>query len=60
MNNKDNDPIQPLPAETITRKEWLQKTGKYAAFTAGTMMLILNPAKSSAKDDTLPQIPPEW
>ena len=35
-------------AEIISRKEALKKVGKYAAFTAAGMMLILKPTKSYA------------
>ncbi len=41
----------------ITRKEALQKAGKYAAFTAATMMVLLStPNKASAS----PAPPTEW
>jgi len=32
--------------EKITRKEALNKAGKYAAFTAASMLIILSPAKA--------------
>jgi hypothetical protein len=32
----------------ITRKEALQKAGKYAAFTAATAIIMLTPNKSQA------------
>ena len=35
-------------ADNISRKEALVKVGKYAAFTAGTMVLILSPKKAQA------------
>jgi hypothetical protein len=40
--------------QTITRKEAIQKVGKYAAFTAAAMMLILDPAHAQP-----PKSPPE-
>ena len=41
MNNKSNN-------DQITRKEALQKMGKYAALTAMGTFLILNPMKAHA------------
>jgi hypothetical protein len=38
----------------ITRKEAIQKAGKYAAFTAAAMMLILDPVQSQP-----PKSPPK-
>ncbi len=38
-----------LDQEKLTRKEWLLKTGKYAAFTAAAMMTILDPVKAQDK-----------
>ena len=32
----------------ISRKEAIQKAGKYAAFTAASMLLLMSPATSSA------------
>lgn len=50
---KKTDTQQPA----ITRKEALQKAGKYAAFTAATMMLLLStPQKAAAS----PAPPTEW
>lgn len=46
-NNKKS--TQPQPDNLITRKEAIQKAGKYAAFTAATMMLLMSPIDSSAK-----------
>lgn len=44
---------------SITRKEALQKAGKYAAFTAATMMMLLStPQKAAAS--TLPDDPTPW
>ena len=42
----------------ISRKEAISKTGKYALFTAASMMTILNPVK--AQYDSSPAAPPEW
>ena len=49
---KKTDTQQPA----ITRKEALQKAGKYAAFTAATMMMLL-PQKASAAGSN-PAAPP--
>jgi hypothetical protein len=50
---KKTDTQQPA----ITRKEALQKAGKYAAFTAATMMMLLStPQKAAAS----PAPPTEW
>jgi len=38
----------PFSGEKITRKEALIKVGKYTAFTAAAMMLVLAPMDSSA------------
>jgi hypothetical protein len=43
----------------ISRKEAISKAGKYALFTASSMMVILNPVKAQF-DETSPGIPPEW
>lgn len=43
----------------ITRKEAISKAGKYAAFTAASMMTILNPVKAQS-ETSAPEIPPEW
>ena len=44
--------------DKITRKEAIRKAGKYAAFTASSMMFILNPVK--AQPEYSPDLPPEW
>lgn len=44
--------------EKITRKEAMKKAGKYAAFTAASMLTILHPTKLEAQDS--PALPPEW
>lgn len=50
---KKTDSQQPV----ITRKEALQKAGKYAAFTAATMMMLMStPQKAAAS----PAPPTEW
>jgi hypothetical protein len=36
------------PEQEITRKEALKKAGKYAAFTAASMILLLTPKKALA------------
>jgi hypothetical protein len=42
--------------ENVTRKEALQKAGKYAVFTASTMFLLLNTKSAAAS----PAPPTEW
>ena len=42
----------------ISRKEAISKAGKYALFTAASMMVILNPVK--AQYDSSPDLPPDW
>jgi hypothetical protein len=55
----ENKPKQiETPEETMTRKEALMKVGKYAAFTAVGMMLMLSPKKSQA-DSNAPESPNE-
>ena len=51
---KNTDNIPDTRKEQLTRKEALAKAGKYAAFTAASMMMILNaqgqhPKKSPVK-----------
>jgi len=48
----------PLADKKISRKEAISKAGKYALFTASSMMLILNPVK--AQPESSPELPPEW
>jgi len=50
---EDNSNI-PVDEEKITRKEAIVKAGKYAAFTAAAMMVILSPIDSSAKQKSKP------
>ena len=45
--------------EPITRKEALKKAGKYAAFTAAAMLIILDPKESQAQSPT-PDNLPAW
>ncbi len=67
---KTNPPSEKLlNSEVITRKEAFARAGKYAAFTAATMMMVLTPKESPANSgdpanvpatpDT-PQRPPTW
>jgi hypothetical protein len=51
---KKTDTQQP----SITRKEALQKAGKYAAFTAATMMMLLStPQKAAASPGSPAPLP---
>ncbi len=44
---EENDKTNPVGGnQPISRKEAIEKAGKYAAFTAAAMMLILDPAHS--------------
>jgi hypothetical protein len=45
LENKTNIPFS---EEKITRKEAIIKVGKYAAFTAAAMMLVMAPMETSA------------
>jgi len=40
--------------EKITRKEAIVKVGKYAAFTAAAMMLVMAPMSAAAKKSPVP------
>lgn len=40
--------------EKITRKEALNKAGKYAALTAASMLIILSPAKAQVSSPAEP------
>lgn len=42
----------------MSRKEAISRAGKYTAFTAASMMTILNPVK--AQSEYSPDLPPEW
>jgi hypothetical protein len=46
-------------ADKISRKEAISRAGKYAAFTASSMMIILNPLKAEYGDSPA-DLPPEW
>jgi len=39
----------PVSEEKITRKEAIVRVGKYAAFTAAAMMVVMAPMESSAQ-----------
>ena len=41
----------------ITRKEALKKAGKYAAFTAASMIVLLNPTKAEAQGSNPANLP---
>ncbi len=43
----------------ITRKEAISKAGKYALFTASSMMIILSPVKAE-NYGSAPELPPDW
>lgn len=53
--NKINKQTTPLISDKdITRKEALQKAGKYAALTAATMLIILSPKEAQAASPPTP------
>lgn len=56
MEKEDSSPKN-RPGNKISRKEALQKAGKYAAFTAASMMLLMSPAESSAATMSSPNAP---
>ena len=60
-NIKKKEDIKALN-ETLSRKEWVIKAGKYSIFTATTMMTILNPGKAQAEGSgaTLPGDDSGW
>lgn len=52
--DKRKDRKEPI-SEEITRKEALKKAGKYAAFTAGSMLFFFQPKEVQA--GSLPRAP---
>ena len=46
----------PDKEENMTRKEALKKAGKYAAFTAATMLTVLSPKESQAASPAPPTV----
>ena len=46
--------------DKLTRIEALKKGGKYAAFTAATMMMILGPSKNAAAQSDGAEAPGRW
>ena len=58
MKKKKNNLKDSISGKQISRKEWIAGAGKYAAFTAATMMFILDPVKkAAAQSDNLPVDP---
>ena len=53
---ENNKKVIKTAEEKVTRKEALQKAGKYAVFTASTMFLLLNTKNASAS----PAPPTDW
>ena len=51
----DNIKHIPVNKEKITRKEALVKAGKYAAFTAAAMMVVLSPMSTAAQKISPPR-----
>jgi hypothetical protein len=59
--DKESDHIEKAD-QKISRKEAIKKAG-YAAFSAATMMLLLNDparAQTTSDDDTVPADPGPW
>ena len=48
MENNRIKKAQASESENITRKEALKRAGKYAAFTAASMLIVLSPKDSQA------------
>lgn len=44
--------------QPVTRKEALMKAGRYAAFTAAAMLLILDPVKGEDRPPSESPVPP--
>lgn len=59
MNKNKNIKDASFKAE-VTRKEAIQKVGKYAAFTATAMFTILSPKESQAASPSSPAAPGAW
>ena len=49
---KDNNSPMKNQDNKINRKEAIQKVGKYAAFTAASMMLLMSPATNAAAQNS--------
>jgi hypothetical protein len=60
MKQIDNKKQTELTQKEITRKEALLKGGKYAAFTAATMLMILGPSKEAAAQSQPQRAPDRW
>lgn len=60
MKQMDNKKQTELTQKEITRKEALLKGGKYAAFTAATMLMILGPSKKAAAQSPPQGAPDRW
>lgn len=50
---KENHSSKVSSENTISRKEAIQKVGKYTAFTAASMMLLMSPVDSSAAQKSI-------
>jgi hypothetical protein len=59
MKQIDNKKQTELTQKEITRKEALLKGGKYAAFTAATMMILLQ-SKEAAAQSQPQRAPDRW
>lgn len=60
MKQIENKKQTKLTQKEITRKEALLKGGKYAAFTAATMLMILGPSKEAAAQSPPQGAPDRW
>lgn len=49
---KENNSPKNILEDKINRKEAIQKVGKYAAFTAASVMLLMSPVASSAQQNS--------
>jgi hypothetical protein len=52
MSKKNNNEGKKIPTEEISRREAIRKAGKYAAFTATSMLIVLSPKESQAQSPT--------
>ena len=50
---KENNSIKNSRENKISRKEAIHKAGKFAAFTAASMMLLMSPAASAAQQNSI-------
>lgn len=57
MKNNNSEKKLQHSSQKMTRKQAILKGGKYAAFTAASMLIILSPKETQAQS---PAHPPLW